>query len=449
MVYLIQQILDHWLTTTLIITNTVIWFCVNQFRVPTQSVSFNYKLIVADGQWWRIVTSAFSHYSFMHILFNMFSLWSFRFLEVLYGQVLYVELTLLLLILSSVFTLLFYKALMRFLHWNHYYEHVHAVGYSAVIFGLLTVGSLLNPKGKIELLFGLKIPSMVVPFFYLVVSSLLFPQASFVGHLSGILAGLTERFVFSYWLYKIPYHISLIVMSVGFLAAMAWSLKLHNRFFNRGNGGRGSSDGSGAVDSTIIGDTSIVGSVFPGISRLNPWRRNVGSSSGGFTMLNGMLMPRNSTSAGLSNGQPISGRVLGSASPADRTNSSLINNAGQAALARFNASSNSSAQTISPSASQSNQGATTISIEQQPYTFVDLTSEYHGSNSVEQDQSPKQARNVIVHSSTNSNPHSINNVSNNGMKQNDDAIFDLQYQDTLLHDETEDHLLLQRGHDSH
>ncbi|MDN4495473.1 rhomboid family intramembrane serine protease [Ureibacillus aquaedulcis] len=37
--------------------------------------SVNY--LIGDGQWWRIITSLFLHASFMHVLFNMFSLFLF------------------------------------------------------------------------------------------------------------------------------------------------------------------------------------------------------------------------------------------------------------------------------------------------------------------------------------------------------------------------------------
>ena len=38
-------------------------------------MSVNY--LIGDGQWWRVVTSLFLHAGFMHVLFNMFSLFLF------------------------------------------------------------------------------------------------------------------------------------------------------------------------------------------------------------------------------------------------------------------------------------------------------------------------------------------------------------------------------------
>jgi membrane associated rhomboid family serine protease len=249
--------------------------------------SFNYKSIVVEQQFWRIVSSAFAHYSFFHILFNMFSLWSFRFLESqVLGHLNYIILTFILMILSSIATLIIYLLLMRFLNWNHYYEHVHAVGYSAIIFGLLTYGSLLNPKGNIELLFGLRIPALLVPFFYLIVSSLLFPQASFVGHLGGIIAGLLVAANLFSWMFDSK-HIAFSIVFALFLLVMAWSLRLHDRIFNRG-----SMNTSANTSEEIIGDRSILGSLVPIISRFNPWRRDNYISVSNYTIVNGMIVPR-------------------------------------------------------------------------------------------------------------------------------------------------------------
>jgi membrane associated rhomboid family serine protease len=227
MIYIVAEILNHWFTTTLIVVNVGIWIALNHFNVPVQKVSFNYKLIVEDKEWYRIVTSTFSHYNFLHILFNMFSLWSYRFMEYpLYGVIGYLKISWIIMIVSSVFTLIIYKLLMWRMNWQHYRNDVHAVGYSAVIFGLLTVGALFNPRASFDLLFGLKLPVWVTPIFYLVVSSLLFPQASFVGHLSGILAGLLIHFYVFIWMVDIVFYILFPI----FVIIMLYTSKIHQKF---------------------------------------------------------------------------------------------------------------------------------------------------------------------------------------------------------------------------
>jgi hypothetical protein len=71
------------------------------------------------------------------------------------------------------------------------YRTTQAVGYSCVLFGWMTILAVSNPAGITMLpLFGLAdIPAYLAPFGSLIFTSILIPRASFVGHLSGILAG--------------------------------------------------------------------------------------------------------------------------------------------------------------------------------------------------------------------------------------------------------------------
>ena len=62
------------------VTYTLIAVNIAMFIVQTSSATLERQLVlwppaVADGQVWRIFTSAFLHYSVTHILFNMFALW--------------------------------------------------------------------------------------------------------------------------------------------------------------------------------------------------------------------------------------------------------------------------------------------------------------------------------------------------------------------------------------
>lgn len=86
--------------------------------------------------------------------------------------------------------MLLYHAAIR-LGGREDYRTVTAVGYSCVLFGWMTVLAVRQPAGITMLpLFGLaNLPMYLAPFGSLVITSLLFPRASFVGHLAGILAG--------------------------------------------------------------------------------------------------------------------------------------------------------------------------------------------------------------------------------------------------------------------
>lgn len=66
---------------------------------------------------------------------------------------------------------------------------VSAVGYSCVVFGWMTIVSVKQPSMRLDI-FGLfNLPIALAPFESLVITSIMVPQASFVGHLAGIIAG--------------------------------------------------------------------------------------------------------------------------------------------------------------------------------------------------------------------------------------------------------------------
>ena len=69
------------------------------------------------------------------------------------------------------------------------YERVTAVGYSCVVFGWMTVLSVRQPTSSISLLGYVRLPVNLAPFGSLIFTSVVVPQASFVGHLAGIVAG--------------------------------------------------------------------------------------------------------------------------------------------------------------------------------------------------------------------------------------------------------------------
>ena len=83
-----------------------------------------------------------------------------------------------------------YHAAIKFANKENY-RSVTAIGYSCVLFGWMTVLAVKQPGGITMLpLFGaLNLPMWLTPFGSLLFTSLVIPRASFVGHLSGILAG--------------------------------------------------------------------------------------------------------------------------------------------------------------------------------------------------------------------------------------------------------------------
>ena len=242
-------------------------------------------------------------------------------MELSYGKIHYAELTMLLLLLKSIAGLFMYRMLVLIPQCVHYYDRVNAVGYSGVLFGLMTVGSLMNPSGSVTVGFGIDVPSIFVTFFYLIVSTLLFPQSSFIGHLAGIIAGIIEHFALSFWIYKQPYHLPFVIMAGGFSLLILFGI-----IFQKNE--------ETEDDVQTVGNESVIESLLPLFScARNTWRdTSQRSESNELTMRNGILVPRHSTSMNTFIGSH-SGRTIGE--PSSLVDSPT-NSARLAAISRSN-----------------------------------------------------------------------------------------------------------------
>lgn len=122
----------------------------------------------------------------------MSALWSLGIVEQLgdigLGIKYYVHYTLVLVVLSGVLVLVAYHVLVRRFK-IEYFRRVTAVGYSCVVFGWMTVLSVKRPSMRMNVFGILSLPISFAPFESLIFTSIIVPQASFVGHLAGILVG--------------------------------------------------------------------------------------------------------------------------------------------------------------------------------------------------------------------------------------------------------------------
>lgn len=124
------------LTYILILINVVIFLLMYVYGNGSEDTNTlikfgaNYIPYVKNGEYIRLLTSAFLHIGFAHLLFNMYALFVVgREIELLYGKVKYILIYLLSAIMGSLFTIVFSSS------------NTVAAGASGAIFGLL--GSLL------------------------------------------------------------------------------------------------------------------------------------------------------------------------------------------------------------------------------------------------------------------------------------------------------------------
>lgn len=107
-----------------------------------------------------------------------------------------------------------------------YFRRVTAVGYSCVVFGWMTILAVKQPSSKLNLFGFLSLPISFAPFESLIFTSIIVPQASFVGHLSGIIGGYSIAWglihgMNNYWAVSILGWIIFLFM---------WSLKRSGAF---------------------------------------------------------------------------------------------------------------------------------------------------------------------------------------------------------------------------
>ncbi|XP_068664808.1 RHOMBOID-like protein 13 [Aristolochia californica] len=168
-----------------------IWFYIQKKNIAYAHVGLSYETIV-QGHLWRIITSAFTHISVLHLVFNMSALWSLGVIEQLshmgLGVAFYLDYTLILVVLSGLLVLGIYHILIQKFK-IEYFQRVTAVGYSCVVFGWMTILSVKQPSSQLDLFGFLSLPISFAPFESLIFTSIIVPQARFIGHLSGIVVG--------------------------------------------------------------------------------------------------------------------------------------------------------------------------------------------------------------------------------------------------------------------
>ncbi|KAK8364916.1 hypothetical protein V6Z12_A02G014900 [Gossypium hirsutum] len=188
---LFYEVMEKPATSCIIGICTTIWFYIQKKNIGYQHVGISYETAI-EGHYWRLITSAFSHISVIHLVFNMSALWSLGIVEQLdylgLGIAYYLQYTLVLVVLSGLLVLGIYHILIQRFK-IEYFRRVTAVGYSCVVFGWMTILSVKQPSSKLDLFGLISLPISFAPFESLIFTSIIVPQASFLGHLSGIIVG--------------------------------------------------------------------------------------------------------------------------------------------------------------------------------------------------------------------------------------------------------------------
>ncbi|EFN58079.1 hypothetical protein CHLNCDRAFT_142374 [Chlorella variabilis] len=177
-------------TSALALLLTVAYALIQWRHLGYPDVGLSYDRVVVHRELWRTAASQLAHIDLVHLAFNLSALWSIGLVERTLGTLHYLQHTALLFLLSPAICILIYHLLIV-VGQREQYREVTAVGYSCVLFGWMSLMATSKPGGITMLpVFGLaSIPLWATPWASLLITSLLIPRASFVGHLAGMLAG--------------------------------------------------------------------------------------------------------------------------------------------------------------------------------------------------------------------------------------------------------------------
>jgi membrane associated rhomboid family serine protease len=134
-----------------------------------------YGPAVADGQWWRLITSAFLHAGPIHLLFNMLGIWWFgRAIEVYLGSARYLLLYLASALAGAAGALLLSPT-------------TPTVGASGAVFGILGAGLVLE-RSRIYVFGG---AALILVAFNLIFTFTI-ANISIGGHIGGLVGGIVS-----------------------------------------------------------------------------------------------------------------------------------------------------------------------------------------------------------------------------------------------------------------
>ena len=205
----ISQMLERPVTTFLLAvifyTAYVLW----SSRTEVGDVSFSYDAVLNQGEYWRMVTASFSHFDAWHLLFNTMSLFQLGELEVTYGSVTFAFLNAdLVFITMGICVLSSHIMIYKFNRADQ--ATSQAVGFSCVLFAWMVAASVRmkqycpifliptlcfttyfipNPLASFSIGPSMGFPVNIGPILLLVITKVIIPRSSFLGHLSGIVIG--------------------------------------------------------------------------------------------------------------------------------------------------------------------------------------------------------------------------------------------------------------------
>ena len=171
------------ITILLILINTIVFILVRMGKIDADDMSMSYYTVSVQKQYYRIITSAFTHYDITHFLMNMFSLYNVGSVaEDIFGHWLMLVVYFGSMILGKILALL--------IRHNNHDDYTLSLGASGAICGVLGAYMFVILK-----YFGISAISYFYrPIISLVVMSIL-PGIDGISHVSCLSMGMVIAFI--------------------------------------------------------------------------------------------------------------------------------------------------------------------------------------------------------------------------------------------------------------
>lgn len=166
-------------------------------QVPwnSEDVCISALKIIKNKDWRSFIASNFEHGSDMHLYYNMISfILKGGYLEPKYYSINFgILIGILSLGCSTMYVGLSYGLMQMTADWSYY--TTCAIGFSAVLFALKVI-VICEERDRLHDVGGFRVPSKIAVWVELILIHILVPNASFVGHLGGILVGCIYCYTF-------------------------------------------------------------------------------------------------------------------------------------------------------------------------------------------------------------------------------------------------------------
>jgi membrane associated rhomboid family serine protease len=176
------------LTTAIMAANVILWLLFQTNTALLERMIFINRAVAKDHQYDRLISAGFAHYSFIHLLFNMVTLYYFGpVVEMLYGKAGFLLIYLLSIVGGNLFCMVSHKRNLNY----------SALGASGGLFGVVFAFVWMLPAEKLSMMFiPVGIPGWIFGILISWVSMILsqLPKASEAGishegHLGGAISG--------------------------------------------------------------------------------------------------------------------------------------------------------------------------------------------------------------------------------------------------------------------